>query len=337
MKILITGTAGFIGYHCAKYFAEMNIDIVGIDNINDYYDRTLKLDRLEDSGISTNKLKENVLVQSNQFPSYKFMKVDLEDRIGLEKLFEEEQFDVIIHLGAQAGVRYSLENPKSYINSNIVGFFNIIECCRHFGVNKLIYASSSSVYGLSPKSELSIEDKVDSPISLYAATKKSNELMAYSYSHLFSIQTVGVRFFTVYGPWGRPDMAPFLFADSISNGKPINVFNNGNMKRDFTYIDDIVKGLFSIAITSLEGNYHLFNIGNGNPIQLLEFINILEKEFGKTTFKNMLGMQPGDVVETCADTKELFLATGFKPEIDIEVGIKNFVKWYKSYFKITGI
>ena len=332
MKILITGTAGFIGFHCAKYFAEKKHDVVGIDSINKYYEPSLKLDRLKDSGFDTDKIKDGVSIKSNQFSNYKFLKIDLENQSGLEEMFKEEKFDLIIHLAAQAGVRYSLENPKSYIKSNVDGFLNILECCRQFGVNKLVYASSSSVYGLSQKSVLAIEDRVDSPISLYAATKKSNELMAYSYSHLFSIQTIGVRFFTVYGPWGRPDMAPFIFADSITKGKPINVFNNGNMKRDFTYIDDIVKGVFSIANTSLEGNYHLFNMGNGNPIQLLDFVNTLENEFGKTAVKIMLGMQPGDVIETCADTTELYVATGFKPSVNIKDGIKNFVDWYKSYY-----
>lgn len=334
MNILITGTAGFIGYHCAKYFAEKEYNVVGIDNINEYYDTSLKLNRLIDSGIDTSNIEVGKIISSFKFSNYRFLKIDLENLQGLQELFEAEKFDMVIHLAAQAGVRYSLENPMSYVKSNIEGFLNILECCRQYKVNKLIYASSSSVYGLSKKSVLSIEDRVDSPISLYAATKKSNELMAHSYSHLFGIQTIGVRFFTVYGPWGRPDMAPFLFANSITKGNPINVFNHGNMKRDFTYIDDIVKGLFSIASTSLKGNYHLYNMGNSSPIQLIDFIENLERKFGKTAIKNMLGMQPGDVIDTCADVSELYLATGYKPQTNINFGIQNFVNWFKEYYKV---
>lgn len=334
MKILITGTAGFIGYHCANFFSTKKIEVVGIDNINEYYDTSLKLDRLKDSGINLDNSTSGVMTQSMRFTNYRFIKIDLEDDKSLKELFSTEKFDLVLHLAAQAGVRYSLENPKSYIKSNIEGFLNILECCRQFNVKKLIYASSSSVYGLSKKTDLSIEDRVDNPISLYAATKKSNELMAHSYSHLFPIQTIGVRFFTVYGPWGRPDMAPFIFANSICNNTPINVFNYGNMKRDFTFIDDIVMGLFHLTSTNLDGNYHLFNMGNSKPVQLIDFIENLEVEFGKSAFKNLVGMQPGDVIETCADVTELYLAIGYKPKTDINTGVKNFVSWFKNYYKV---
>jgi UDP-glucuronate 4-epimerase len=335
MNILITGTAGFIGFHTVKFFAKSDCKIVGIDNINDYYSTSLKYDRLESCGIDKTAISDQTLVQSTTMQNYRFMKLDLEDMDGMMKLFQAEKFDVVIHLAAQAGVRYSLENPKSYIKSNIEGFLNVLECCRHNQTKKLIYASSSSVYGISDKALLSIDDRVDQPISLYAATKKSNELMAYSYSHLYGIQTIGLRFFTVYGPWGRPDMAPFLFADSISNGKVIRVFNGGKMKRDFTFIDDIVKGIFSIADKEMPTNYHLFNMGNSSPIQLNDFILSLEKEFGITAAKEMVGMQPGDVIETWADVKELVGATGYKPTTPISEGVKQFVSWYKLYYNIA--
>jgi len=334
MKILITGTAGFIGFHTVKYFAQHDFDIVGIDNINDYYPTSLKYDRLRDCGIEETEITYNSYAQSSTIANYRFMKMDLEDAGGMMQLFQNEKFDLVIHLAAQAGVRYSLENPKSYIKSNIEGYLNVLECCRHHQVKKLVYASSSSVYGISDKALLSINDRVDEPISLYAATKKSNELMAYTYSHLYGIETIGLRFFTVYGPWGRPDMAPFLFANAISKGKVIKVFNGGKMKRDFTFIDDIVKGIFSVSNTSLKGNYHLFNMGNSSPVQLNDFILCLEQEFGTTALKELVGMQPGDVIETWADVKELVAATGYKPSTAIEDGVEQFVNWYKAYYKV---
>lgn len=335
MNILITGTAGFIGFHVVKYFSKYNYKLVGLDNINDYYAVSLKHDRLGDCGIDAESIEYGKLVKSSTLSNYSFIKLDLEDTEKLNDLFETEKFDVVIHLAAQAGVRYSLENPKSYISSNIDGFINILEGCRSFNVPKLIYASSSSVYGISDKPLLSITDTVDKPISLYAATKKANELMAYTYSHLYGFQTIGLRFFTVYGPWGRPDMAPFLFADSICKGKTIKVFNEGNMKRDFTFIKDIVLGISKINQASLQGKYLIYNMGNNSPVKLNDFIGCLENEFGIEVKKQLLGMQPGDVVETWADIKELAEATGYKPSTPIENGVKQFVAWYKAYYHIS--
>jgi UDP-glucuronate 4-epimerase len=334
MNILVTGTAGFIGFHIVKYFTKYNCKLVGLDNINDYYPVSLKYDRLEDCGISKDSIKYGELVNSSTLPNYSFIKLDLEDTDKLNELFDNQKFDLVIHLAAQAGVRYSIENPKSYIKSNIEGFINILEGCRNYKVPKLVYASSSSVYGISEKALLSVTDRVDEPISLYAATKKANELMAYTYSHLYGFQTVGLRFFTVYGPWGRPDMAPFLFADSICNGKIIKVFNKGKMKRDFTFINDIVKGVNKISYTDLEGNYHIYNMGNSSPVKLNDFISCLENEFGQEAKKELVGMQPGDVVETWADVKELTKATGYKPDTSIESGVSQFVKWYKAYYQV---
>lgn len=335
MKVLITGTAGFIGFHMVKKYVQAQWDVTGIDNINNYYSTTLKLDRLKESGIDIPEIEKNVSYQSTVWNNYSFYKMELEDEDKIMKLFKKEKFDLVIHLAGQVGVRYSLENPRSYIQSNIVGFVNILEGCRHWGVKKLLYASSSSVYGMSNKSLLSIEDTTDSPVSLYAATKKSNELMAYTYSHLYGFQTVGVRFFTVYGPWGRPDMAPFLFVDAIVNKRPVNVFNHGNMKRDFTFIDDIVEGVFAIAGKDRKDANSIFNIGNNSPVQLLEFIELLEDKLQTTSTKIMLEMQPGDVVNTWADTKELVEATGYQPSTEIKEGVKSFVDWYKGYYGIV--
>jgi len=335
MRILVTGTAGFIGFHTVKKFIEMGHEVIGIDNINNYYHTDIKYDRLQASGINKESIKDNILISSATWPFYQFLKSDIEDSEGIMELIQNHKFDLVIHLAAQAGVRYSMENPKSYIQSNVVGFFNILEACRRHGVNRLFYASSSSVYGLSDKALLSISDRVDFPISLYAATKKSNELMAYTYSHLYNIQTVGLRFFTVYGPWGRPDMAPFLFTAAIVQQKPIKVFNKGNLRRDFTYIDDIVKGIYALVITPSNQNYSIFNLGNNTPIKLLDFIHCLENELGKTALKEMIGMQPGDVLSTCADTTELIEATGYKPKTNIQEGVKNFIHWYKDYYKIS--
>lgn len=335
MKILITGTAGFIGYHTVKKFVFKGHEVIGIDNINNYYHTDLKYDRLKASGIDKESVKTNALIQSSTWSTYLFQKIDIVNKDAIMDLFRNEKFELVIHLAAQAGVRYSMENPNSYIQSNVVGFLNILEACRHHAVKRLFYASSSSIYGISDKALLSISDQVDHPVSLYAATKKSNELMAHAYSHLYNIQTIGLRFFTVYGPWGRPDMAPFLFADAIVRLKPIQVFNQGNLQRDFTYINDIVDGIYALVSTESDQMYRIFNLGNNSPIMLLDFIQCLENELGKTAKKKMVGMQPGDVLSTYADTKELEEATGYKPKTNIKEGVKEFVKWYKEYYKIS--
>jgi len=333
MKILITGSAGFIGFHTVKKYAESGYDIVGLDNINNYYATSLKYDRLNESGIDSGKILYNEVVASTVWNNYRFVQLNLEDTENVNALFKAEQFDLVIHLAAQAGVRYSLENPNSYIQSNIVGFTNILESCRHNKIATLIYASSSSVYGLSEKPLLSTDDIVDKPVSLYAATKKSNELMAHVYSHLYGITTIGLRLFTVYGPWGRPDMAPFIFADAISNNKPMRVFNHGNMQRDFTYVDDIVDGIYSVSKNAWSNKYNILNIGNNSPIKLIDFIGCLETELGKFSIKEFCEMQPGDVIATWADTTELVKATGYTPKTDIREGVKKFVKWYTAYYK----
>jgi UDP-glucuronate 4-epimerase len=332
MKILITGSAGFIGFHTTKRFVSAGHQVVGIDNINDYYSTELKYDRLKASGIRQNEVSYGESVQSTEWAGYSFVKLDLTDLTGMMKLFEEEKFDLVVHFAAQAGVRYSIENPASYVQSNMVGFLNILEACRHHRINRLVYASSSSIYGMSEKPLLSVSDRVDHPISLYAATKKSNELMAHVYSHLYNIETIGLRFFTVYGPWGRPDMAPFLFADAILNNKPIKVFNHGNMKRDFTYVDDIVDGVYNVANVKLKEKYNIFNIGNNSPVNLLDFIACLEDELNIEANKEMHDIQPGDVVETWADITELIEVTGYAPQTGIKQGVKEFVEWYKDYY-----
>jgi UDP-glucuronate 4-epimerase len=333
MKVLITGTAGFIGFHAASKFLAAGFEVTGIDNINDYYDTDLKYDRLKESGIAKADVHYNASVRSSKWPKYKFIKLDLEDTENIDELFHDNKFDVVIHLAAQAGVRYSLTNPRSYIQSNIVGFINILEASRHTHVKRLVYASSSSTYGMSPKEILSVTDNTDTPISLYAATKKSNELMAHVYSHLYGYETIGLRFFTVYGPWGRPDMAPFLFADAILNDKILRVFNHGEMQRDFTYIDDIVEGLFSISQVKLSKKYNVFNIGNNKPVQLLDFIKILEIELDKDADKEFCEMQPGDVIATWADIKEFIAATGYEPKMNVQKGVSLFVDWYKKYYE----
>ncbi|WP_026751225.1 NAD-dependent epimerase/dehydratase family protein [Sediminibacterium sp. C3] len=334
MKVLITGAAGFIGFHTVECYANLNYEVIGIDNINDYYPTSLKYDRLRESGINESDIHYNALTQSSRLPNYKFMKMDLEDAGGIMQLFQTEKFDLVINLAAQAGVRYSLENPKAYINSNIVGFLNILEACRYNGVVKLIYASSSSVYGMSDKELLSVEDRTDHQVSLYAATKKSNELMAHVYSHLYDLKTIGLRFFTVYGPWGRPDMAPFLFADRIINNQLLQVFNHGDMRRDFTFIDDIVEGILKVSVADINEKYKLFNIGNNSPVNLMDFISCLESELNISARLEMLGMQQGDVIATWADTTELISATGYSPKTSIQDGVKSFVKWYKEYYRI---
>lgn len=336
MKILVTGAAGFIGFHLSKSLIDLGYEVVGIDNINDYYDVNLKYARLNELNIDRNEA-ETFLNSSKGYKGlFEFIRMNLEDKIELPKLFEKHKFDIVCNLAAQAGVRYSLENPQAYIDSNIQGFLNILECCRHFDVKKLVYASSSSVYGNSESVPFKESDNVDYPISLYAATKKSNELMAHTYSHLYGIQTIGLRFFTVYGPWGRPDMAMFLFTDAIFNDKPINVFNNGALSRDFTYIDDIVQGIIATMIKDSKLNelFQLYNIGNNSPVKLLSFIEAIEKVTGKTALKKMLPMQPGDVYQTFADCSLLQSNFGYFPSTTISSGVNNFVKWFKSYFEI---
>ena len=338
MKILITGTAGFIGFHLAKRLLAEEFDVVGIDNINDYYSVDLKFARLAESGISREAENWHKETQSSKNPQYKFIRMNLEDREELNQLFKNEQFEMVCNLAAQAGVRYSLEHPYAYIDSNSVGFINILEACRHNNIKHLVYASSSSVYGNSDKMPLSVNDKVDHPVSLYAATKKSNELMAHTYSHLYNIPTTGLRFFTVYGPWGRPDMAPILFANAITSNKPIKVFNYGNLERDFTYIDDILEGLVKVINTPFKAEenevpYAIHNIGNGNPVKLMDFIESMENVLEKKAIKDFQPMQPGDVYKTFADVSSLKSAFGYAPNTSLKKGIEAFVTWYKNYYQ----
>jgi UDP-glucuronate 4-epimerase len=347
MKILITGTAGFIGYHLADKILKMGYEVVGIDNINDYYDVSLKYARLKELGIECNEDVSNTPIKSTIYNKHKFYNIDIEDREKMEKLFKDEAFDAVCHLAGQAGVRYSIENPHSYISSNIIGFLNILEGCRYNNIKNLSYASSSSVYGLNKSQPFSTLDHTDHPVSLYASTKKANEMMAHSYSHLYGIQTTGLRFFTVYGPWGRPDMAPMLFADAITNNRAIKVFNNGKMSRDFTYIDDIVEGIIKIIQNpatpdsnwdasnptpqSSSAPYRIYNIGNSKPVSLMDFIESIEKHIGKKAEKNFLPMQDGDVVSTYADTSPLQNEFNYKPSTPLDKGIEEFIKWYKNY------
>ncbi len=347
MKILVTGTAGFIGFHLANRLLKDGDKVVGIDSINDYYDVNLKYSRLKKAGIDTDEIEWNKGVKSTS-ENYTFYRMQLEDKDALNKLFEEHQFDGVVNLAAQAGVRYSLENPDAYIQSNIVGFTNILECCRHHKVKHLVYASSSSVYGLNDENPFATSQNVDHPISLYAASKKSNELMAHVYSQLFGLPTTGLRFFTVYGPWGRPDMALFIFTKAISEGRPIQVFNHGNMQRDFTYIDDIVEGIVRVLHTIPQPNpdwkastsdasnssapYKVYNIGNNSPVQLMDFVDAIESELGKEAIREYMPLQPGDVPATFADVSDLIRDTGYKPDTSIQTGIKNFIGWYKEYF-----
>ncbi|MEI6206735.1 MAG: NAD-dependent epimerase [Desulfuromonadales bacterium] len=332
-KILVTGAAGFIGYHLCRRLLARGDEVVGLDNLNDYYDVRLKHDRLK---------------QCEGEPGFRFVECSLEDREVIERLFSEERFDKVVNLAAQAGVRYSLQNPHAYISSNVVGFMNILEGCRHNNVRHLVYASSSSVYGANTQMPFSVHDNVDHPVSLYAATKKSNELMAHTYASLFGLPTTGLRFFTVYGPWGRPDMALFLFTRAILEGRPIDVFNYGRMKRDFTYIDDIVEGVVRVidrlplANPSWNGDrpdpgtsrapYRIYNIGNNSPVELLHFIETLERCLGSSAEKNLLPIQAGDVPETYADVDDLTREVGFRPCTTIEEGIGRFVEWYRWYY-----
>lgn len=349
MKILITGTAGFIGFHLAKKMLESGHQVVGLDSINDYYDVSLKYARLNETGIYGPEIEYGKLVQSHKYENYRFTQLQLEDRERINALFSEEQFDRTCNLAAQAGVRYSLTNPHAYIESNIVGFINILEACRHNKVKHLVYASSSSVYGLNESIPFSEKNNVDHPLSLYAASKKSNELMAHTYSHLFGIPTTGLRFFTVYGPWGRPDMALFIFTRAIADGKPIQVFNNGHMERDFTYIDDIVEGIFRILTEAPpEGNklwdgsrpdpssscapYKVYNIGNSSPVNLMDFIHAIEDNLGKKADIEFKPMQAGDVPKTWADVSLLTNDYNYKPGYPIRNGINKFVTWFREFY-----
>jgi UDP-glucuronate 4-epimerase len=333
MKVLVTGAAGFIGMHAAERLLARGDQVVGLDNLNDYYDVRLKLDRL---------------ARLTPQPGFRFVKLDVADRVGMDKLFAEEKFDRVIHLAAQAGVRYSLQNPHAYVESNLVGFMNILEGCRHHGIRHLVYASSSSVYGGNTKMPFSEHDSVDHPVSLYAATKKANELMAHTYSHLYGLPTTGLRFFTVYGPWGRPDMALFLFTKAMLEGRPIEVFNYGRMQRDFTYIDDIVEGVIRVLDRPAEPDvafdpnqpdparsrapYRVFNIGNQGPVELMAFVEAIEQALGIKAEKNLLPIQPGDVPATYADVSELAEWTDFHPGAPIDEGVKRFVEWYRGYY-----
>ena len=334
-RFLVTGAAGFIGFHLSRRLLERGDEVVGIDNLNPYYDVRLKTDRL---------------AQIANAPGFTFHEMELADRDAISALFERGKFDIVLHMAAQAGVRYSLENPHSYVASNLVGFLHVLEECRHKGVKHLVYASSSSVYGANTKRPYSVRDNVDHPLSLYAATKKSNELMAHTYSHLFRLPTTGLRFFTVYGPWGRPDMAMFLFTKAILAGQPINVFNYGNMRRDFTYVDDIVEGVIRTAehVPQGEANWNsdspdpgtsnapfrVYNIGNNKPVELSHVIEVLERCLGAKAKKNLMPMQPGDVPETFADVDDLIRDVGFAPSTPIETGIERFVEWYRQYHKV---
>lgn len=340
--ILVSGAAGFIGFHVVQKLLNEGFAVIGLDNINDYYDVNLKYGRLRETGIGQSSIKYGEMVQSTKYHNYRFFKANLEDRQAIENLFSTEKINIVCHLAAQAGVRYSIENPHTYIDSNIVGFLNILECCRHNKIEHLVYASSSSVYGMNSKIPFSEDDRVDHPVSLYAATKKSNELMAYTYSHLYQLPTTGLRFFTVYGPWGRPDMAPMLFATAISEEKPIKVFNNGDMKRDFTYIDDIVEGIVLTMKVIPNKNSEtpfcsLFNIGNSQPVALMDFIQTLEDCMGRKAKMEMYPMQAGDVKITYADTTKLEQATGYKPNTSLKDGVNCFAKWYKSHNELRQL
>ncbi|WMW64282.1 NAD-dependent epimerase [Nitratidesulfovibrio liaohensis] len=335
MHILVTGAAGFIGYHLSRRFLEAGHTVVGLDCLNDYYDVQLKKDRLK---------------QLEPYPGFVFAQLDMADDAGMDALFAEQKFTHVVNLAAQAGVRYSLKNPRSYVQSNLVGFGNILEGCRHNGVQHLVYASSSSVYGLNTAMPFSVHHNVDHPISLYAASKKANELMAHTYSHLYRLPTTGLRFFTVYGPWGRPDMALYLFTRAILEGKPINVFNEGRMRRDFTYIDDIVEGVVRVTERTPQPNpewrgdapdpstspapYRIYNIGNNNAVELGRFIEILEDCLGRKAVRNLMPMQPGDVEATYADVDDLIRDTGFKPHTPLEQGIEAFVRWFRDYYRM---
>ena len=336
MKILLTGAAGFIGFHLSEKLLLMGHIIIGIDNLNDYYDVNLKYERLNHCGINYKNILDKNRNKSTKYANYIFMKLDLNDKKELFNLFSEEQFDVVINLAAQAGVRYSIENPYTYIDSNISGFLNILEACRANNIQHLIYASSSSVYGMNKKTPFSIEDRTDHPISLYAATKKANELMAYTYSHLYNLPSTGLRFFTVYGPWGRPDMAYYKFAQSIMNDQPIQIYNNGDMLRDFTYIEDIIDGIIASMnkIPCVPSLHIIYNLGNNRPVKLINFIEILENSLGKKAIKKYLGMQAGDVQITMADIDSTRNDLGWQPKTEITEGLAKFTQWFLEYSKV---
>ncbi len=333
MKVLVTGAAGFIGFHLAGALCRRGDTVVGIDNINDYYPVSLKYARLRESGIAEEEIIQGNKVHSSLFPGYTFIRTDITDLPAMERLFEAEKFDAVVNLAAQAGVRYSIENPFAYIQSNIVGFINLLECSRRWPLKHLVYASSSSVYGGNTKTPFAESDRVDNQVSVYAATKKSNELMANVYARLYNLPVTGLRFFTVYGPWGRPDMAPMLFTKAIMTDKPIKVFNNGDLSRDFTYVGDIVGGVLKVLDNAPSGPVpaSVYNIGHGSPVPLMEFIHILENKLGKKAQMQMLPMQPGDVHTTYADTTALSSRFGYKPATTLDDGIAEFVKWYKTY------
>jgi UDP-glucuronate 4-epimerase len=334
-NLLVTGCAGFIGFHLTEHLLQTGQPVIGIDNLNTYYDPELKTARLA-------RLQRN--------PKFTFLKLDLADRAGTKALFEQYRFSVVVHLAAQAGVRYSLQNPHAYVDSNLDGFVNILEGCRHTGCRHLLFASSSSVYGANTKLPFSVHDNVDHPISLYAATKKANELLAHAYSHLYNLPITGLRFFTVYGPWYRPDMALYLFANAITTGQPINLFNNGNMRRDFTYVDDVVQAMARLIERAPQGDpawsgdkpdpsrskapWRIYNIGNNKPEQLMHVVELLEKGFGREAQKKLMPMQPGDVLETFADVEDLARDIGFKPQTRIEDGVARFVEWYREYHRV---
>ncbi|MFD1145335.1 NAD-dependent epimerase/dehydratase family protein [Larkinella insperata] len=334
MKVLVTGSAGFIGFHTVNQFLKHGFEVVGLDNINDYYSPQLKYARLQEAGIEQDEIKWYKPVTSTINSKYRFIRMNLEDKQQLFSLFQTEAFDYVVNLAAQAGVRYSIENPDVYIQSNIVGFHFLLEACRYFKPTHLVHASSSSVYGANAKIPFEEEDKVDAPVSLYAATKKSNELMAHAYSQLYHISITCLRFFTVYGPWGRPDMAPMLFAKAISTGKSIQVFNNGEMERDFTYVGDIVNGIFKTTLSEFteKPNYRVLNLGNGSPVNLLDFITELERGLNKEALKKFMPMQPGDVPKTWANQEKLIKITKYSPDTTLKEGLRRFTEWYNEYY-----
>ena len=350
MKLLVTGAAGFIGSYVCRMLLDRGDEVIGLDNINTYYDVNLKYGRLSTLGITREEVDWYKFVRSVRYPSFRFVRMNLEDKQAIRMLFVNEHLDVVVNLAAQAGVRYSIENPYAYVESNVDGFLNILEGCRYNGIKHLVYASSSSVYGLNGKVPFSEKDSIAHPVSLYAATKKSNELMAHTYSHLYGVPSTGLRFFTVYGPWGRPDMSPFLFTDAILHGRPIKVFNNGDMLRDFTFIDDIVEGVLRVIDHVPASNpdwnplipdpststapYKIYNIGNSHPVRLMDFIGAIEEAIGHPAEKVFLPMQPGDVYQTNADTTSLQLELGFKPCKPIREGVRETVDWYRSFYGI---
>ena len=349
-KVLVTGAAGFIGFHLSNKLLSMGLEVVGLDNINDYYDQELKLSRLKELGLNTSAIEDNNCINGKQ--GFSFYKTDLQDRDTIDRIFKNEGFHYVVNLGGQAGVRYSLKNPHSYIDSNVMGFLNILEGCRNYSkLEHLVYASSSSVYGLNEKYPLSVHDNVDHPISLYAASKKANELMAHSYSHLYDIPTSGLRFFTVYGPWGRPDSAPFLFTKKILAGDTIDVYNNGDMQRDFTFVEDLVESISRLLPALPKGDpsfsgvhpapdrsrapYRIYNIGNNAPVQLMDFVKAIENITGKKATINFMPMQPGDVKSTYADVQSLIEQIHFTPGTSIMSGMEKFIAWYKQYYSVS--